>query len=185
MGEGWTGGASDKAESTGEDPRTTGGLVSGARPGGKRRGFSPAAAARHRSRTRVPTVFFLVFSTLCCGSRVFFWIFFSFFVNSDVSLIRNLKSDTLAAVNKAWIFIVVTVKTLGLCPFSGLACDLLPRRQFHGSPKAHCQKSISVTISTVTISTNTALRTPELLGAFSTRVGGHHCLYATFWVLGS
>jgi len=27
---------------------------------------------------------------------------------------------------------------LGLCPFSELVCDLLPRRLFHGSPKAHC-----------------------------------------------
>ena len=27
---------------------------------------------------------------------------------------------------------------LGLCPFSKLVCDLLPRRLFHSSPKAHC-----------------------------------------------
>jgi len=36
---------------------------------------------------------------------------------------------------------------LGLCHFfSALVCDLLPRRLFHGSPKAHCPKSILVTI---------------------------------------
>jgi len=35
--------------------------------------------------------------------------------------------------------------------FSALVCDLLPRRLFHGSPKAHCQKSISVTILTSTV----------------------------------
>jgi len=29
---------------------------------------------------------------------------------------------------------------------SALVCDLLPRRLFHGLPKAHCQKSILVTI---------------------------------------
>ena len=83
------------------------------------------------------------------------------------------------------MFIFVTAKTLGFCPLSGLVCDLLSRRQFHGSPKAHCQKSVLVKISTVTISTSTALRTPELLVAFSTRVGGHHCQCATFRVLGS
>jgi len=32
--------------------------------------------------------------------------------------------------------------------FSALVCDLLPRRLFHGSPKVHCPKSISVTILT-------------------------------------
>ena len=28
----------------------------------------------------------------------------------------------------------------GLCSFSALVCDQLPRRLFHGSPKAHCQR---------------------------------------------
>ena len=52
--------------------------------------------------------------------------------------------------------------------FSALVCDLLPRRSFHGSPKAHCQKSISVTILT-----STAWRTLGLFGAFPTLMGGH------------
>jgi len=52
---------------------------------------------------------------------------------------------------------------------SALVCDLLPRRLFHGSPKAHCQKSISVTILM-----STAWRTSGLFGAFPTLVGGHH-----------
>jgi len=53
--------------------------------------------------------------------------------------------------------------------FSALVCDVLPRRLFHGSPKAHCQKSISVTILT-----STAWRTVGLFGAVPTPVGGHH-----------
>jgi len=28
----------------------------------------------------------------------------------------------------------------GLYPFSELVCDLLPRRLFHGSPRAHCRR---------------------------------------------
>jgi len=52
---------------------------------------------------------------------------------------------------------------------SELVCDLLPKRLFHGSPKAHCQKSILVTILT-----STAWRTPGLFGSFPTLVGGHH-----------
>jgi len=43
--------------------------------------------------------------------------------------------------------------SLGLCPFSELVCDQLPKRFFDGSPKAHCQKSISVTILTSTACT--------------------------------
>ena len=58
--------------------------------------------------------------------------------------------------------------------FSALVCDLLPRRSFHGSPKAHSQKSVSVTILT-----STAWRTLGLFGAFPTLVGGHH------WSLGA
>jgi len=59
---------------------------------------------------------------------------------------------------------------------SALVCDLLPRPLFIGSPKAHCQKSISVTILT-----GTACRTLGLFGAFPTLVGGHHwSLGATF-----
>ena len=54
-------------------------------------------------------------------------------------------------------------------------CDLLTRRLLPGSPKAHCQKSIS---ASVTILTSTAWRTPGLFGAFPTRVGGHN------WSLG-
>jgi len=53
--------------------------------------------------------------------------------------------------------------------FSALVCDLLPRRLFHGSPKAHCQKSISVTILRTT-----AWRTLGLFDVFPTLVGGHH-----------
>jgi hypothetical protein len=64
---------------------------------------------------------------------------------------------------------------LGLCPCSELVYNLLPRRLFNGSTKAHCQKSISVTILT-----STAWRTPGLLGVFPTPVGGHHSLGATF-----
>jgi len=60
---------------------------------------------------------------------------------------------------------------LGLCPFSELVCNLLPRRLFNGSPKAHCQKSVSVTIF---------WRKLGLLGVFPTPVGGHHSLGATF-----
>jgi len=44
---------------------------------------------------------------------------------------------------------------------------MFPRRLFHGSPKAHCQKSISVTNLT-----STAWRTPSLFGVFDTLVGG-------------
>jgi len=59
---------------------------------------------------------------------------------------------------------------------SALVCDLLPRQLFNGSPKAHCQKSISVTILT-----STAWRTLGLFGAFPTLVGRHHgSLGATF-----
>jgi len=64
----------------------------------------------------------------------------------------------------------------GLCPFSELLCDLLPRQLFHGSPRAHCQESILVTILT-----STAWRTLCLFGAFPTLVGRHHwSLGATF-----
>jgi len=48
-----------------------------------------------------------------------------------------------------------------------LVCDLLPRWLFHSPPKAHCQKSISVTILT-----STAWRTLGLLGAFPARARG-------------
>ena len=53
--------------------------------------------------------------------------------------------------------------------FSALFCGLLPRRLFYGSPKAHCQKSISVKNLT-----STAWRTLGLFGAFPTllRWGG-------------
>jgi len=56
-----------------------------------------------------------------------------------------------------------------LCFLSVLVCDLLPRRLFHGSTKAHCQTSISATILT-----STAWRTLGLLGTFPALVGGHH-----------
>ena len=50
---------------------------------------------------------------------------------------------------------------------STLVCNVLPRRLFHGSPKAHCQNNISVTILT-----STAWRTLGLFGAFPTRARG-------------
>ena len=65
------------------------------------------------------------------------------------------------------LFSLAHICGLCLCLFSALVCDLLPRRLFHGSPKAHCQKSISVTFLT-----STAWRTLGLLSAFPTLVGG-------------
>ena len=53
--------------------------------------------------------------------------------------------------------------------FSALVCDLLPRRLFHGSPEANCQKNISITILT-----STAWRTLGLFNAFPTLVEVHH-----------
>jgi len=48
--------------------------------------------------------------------------------------------------------IAISIRVLGwVCLLLGpiaLVCDLLPRRLFHGLPKAHFQKSISVTILT-------------------------------------
>ena len=78
MGEWGSGGVSDtaKAVSSGGDP---GQLESSFRERGKRRGCSPASAARHRSRTRAPTDLES--------------IFFVCFPRSDVSSTRNLKSD--------------------------------------------------------------------------------------------
>jgi len=64
---------------------------------------------------------------------------------------------------------IARVWSRSLSLFSALVCDLLPRRLFHGSPKAHCQKSTSVTILT-----STAWRTLGLFGTFPTLVGGHH-----------
>ena len=55
------------------------------------------------------------------------------------------------------------VWSMSLSFFGALVCDLLSRRLFHGSPKAHCQKSISVTILTCT-----AWRTVGLFGVFPT-----------------
>ena len=63
------------------------------------------------------------------------------------------------------------IRGLDLCPFGELVCDLLPIRLFHGSPKSHCQKSISVTILT-----STASRTLRLLGAIPTPAGERHSL---------
>jgi len=74
------------------------------------------------------------------------------------------------------LFSLAHICGLCLCLFSALVCDLLPRRLFHGSPKAHCQKSISVTFLT-----STAWRTLGLLSAFPTLVGGQQwSLGATF-----
>jgi len=53
--------------------------------------------------------------------------------------------------------------------FSALVCNLLRGQLFHGSPKAHYQKSISVTILTIT-----TWRTLGLCGVFPTLVGGYH-----------
>ena len=58
---------------------------------------------------------------------------------------------------------------------STLVCNVLPRRLFHGSPKAHCQQSISVTILT-----STAWRALGLFGAFPTRVRGGELPRATW-----
>jgi len=64
-------------------------------------------------------------------------------------------------------------------PFlSALVCNLLPRRLFHGSPKAHCQKSISVTILT-----GTAWRTLGLFDAFPTCQFEPSSIYAVFWMI--
>jgi len=41
---------------------------------------------------------------------------------------------------------IVRAWSRSLSFFSALVCGLMPRRLFYGSPKAHCQKSISVTI---------------------------------------
>jgi len=63
-----------------------------------------------------------------------------------------------------------------LSVLSALVCDLLPTRLFHGSPKAHCQKSNSVTILT-----STTWRALGVFGALPALVGGHHwSLGATF-----
>jgi len=62
---------------------------------------------------------------------------------------------------------LVHICGLDLFLFRALVCDLLPRRLFHSSPKAHCQKNISVTILT-----KTAWRTLGLLGAFPIRARG-------------
>ena len=76
------------------------------------------------------------------------------------------------------LFSLAHICGLGLCPFSALVYDLLPRRLFHGLLKAHCQKSISVTISSIT-----AWRTLGLLSAFPTLMGGHQSfLGVTFLV---
>jgi len=45
---------------------------------GKRMGFSPGAAARHRSRTRVSTAFFLLFFTFPAVVECFLACFFLF-----------------------------------------------------------------------------------------------------------
>ena len=50
-----------------------------------------------------------------------------------------------------------------------LVCDLLPRWLFHGLPKAHCPKSISVTILT-----STAWEDTRLIWYLSYPRGGHH-----------
>jgi len=65
---------------------------------------------------------------------------------------------------------------LGLCPFSGLVCDLLSRSLRGLSPKAHCRR-VSRPIR-VTCTTWRKLRWP---GAFPTRVGSNHSLGATFF----
>ena len=102
MGEWGSGGVSDtaKAVSSGGDP---GQLESSFRERGKRRGCSPASAARHRSRTRAPTDLES--------------IFFVCFPRSDVSSTRNLKSD-----------IVVLKKCMNTLPFEeqgiGVAINL-------------------------------------------------------------
>jgi len=38
------------------------------------------------------------------------------------------------------LFFPAHIRGLGLRPFSALVCDVLPRRLFHGSPKAHCRR---------------------------------------------
>ena len=66
--------------------------VPGDRTRGKRRGFSPGAAARHRSRTRVSTCFSLLFSTQSVGVAVFLDNFPGI-LKSDVSHPIFSKSD--------------------------------------------------------------------------------------------
>ena len=68
------------------------------------------------------------------------------------------NNDSPSKVSKVWhpyplltpvvLFTLAHICGLGLCPVSELVCDLLPRRLFHGSPKAHGQnlKIILVTI---------------------------------------
>ena len=66
------------------------------------------------------------------------------------------------------LFSLAHMWSRSLSLFSALVCDQLPRCLFHGSPKAHCQKSISVTILT-----SIASRTLGLLSAFPALEGGH------------
>ena len=76
------------------------------------------------------------------------------------------------------LFSLAHICSPGLCSLIVLVCDLLPRHLFHGLLKAHCQKSISVTISSIT-----AWRTLGLLSAFPTLVGVHQSfLGVTFLV---
>jgi hypothetical protein len=91
MGEGWTGGASDivKAESSGEDPRATGALVSGSRQAPQESDQSPH------------WFFFGCLFTLC----------FPLFMRSDVSSTRNLKLDIVRRqISKKIVLVAVVHK---------------------------------------------------------------------------
>jgi len=100
-----------------------------------------------------------------------------FFGSYVVSRVLTTKKDRKMDLNSLRGLAVWRLYKQGLCPFSELVCDLLLRRLFHGSPKAHCQKSISLA---VTILSSTAQRTLRLFGAFPTPVEGHHSLGGTF-----
>ena len=82
---------------------------------GKRRGFSPAAAARHRSRTRGPQIltFLGVYFWFLCFSPCFF----HFFLRSD--FIHCPISDRGKLARKTSIFGIATIwRRIKPCPIS-------------------------------------------------------------------